>query len=137
MKRHIFLKICFISILFLMIIIYFYPKDIMNDKTNENLFKVKTPLLFSVGIDDYYLLPKNVNLQYVRSYPEGFTSYKMSFVFEDADLPIVESDRPLYRGGNFVTSPIWVEDIKNDRLMSLINNYPLSKTELRDFLLHS
>ena len=120
-----------------MVAVFFYLKDTMNDRDNGNYYETENPLLFSVDEGNYYLLPKNIDIQYIQSFPEGFDLFKMNFAFEGESLPIVESDKLLYRNGSFVTSPIWVRDIDQDELMPLINSYPLTKSELRDILSHS
>lgn len=100
---------------------------------SQKMSKVHTlefPLL--LGADEqsknFHLLPKGTTLYYDRSYPEGFTRYKVYINIDRMPLKLTQLNDP------YLIKPIDAYAPSKDDLAKLLSQYPLSKDDLSAIL---
>ena len=102
----------------------------LGQKTMTKVHKLEFPLILSSDMPskNAHLLPKGTVLYFDKSYPEGFTRYKVYINVDRTPLKLEE-----------LTDPTTIDPIdaavpgKSD-LIKLLRDYPLTKSDLESIL---
>jgi len=92
--------------------------------------KLEYPLMLSsnVGSNNIHMLPRGTVLYFDKSYPEGFTRYKVYVNIDRTPLKLEELADPTE------IDPIDAAVPSKEDLLKLLSDYPLTKGDLESIL---
>lgn len=113
----------------LMILISAYEFFLGRDAMTK-VHKLEYPLMLSSNIEskNIHMLPRGTVLYFDKSYPEGFTRYKVYINIDRTPLKLEELADPTE------IDPIDAVVPSKDDLLKLLRDYPLTKSDLESIL---
>ena len=102
----------------------------LEQKTMTKIHKLEYPLILSSdsSTKDIHMLPKGTILYFDKSYPEGFTRYKVYINIDRTPLKLDDLSDPTE------INPIDAAAPNKDDLLKLLRDYPLTKNDLESIL---
>lgn len=103
---------------------------IMEHKAVTKIHKLEYPLIVSSDLasESTHMLPKGTVLYFDKSYPEGFTRYKIYVNIDRMPLKLNDLIDPTEINPIEATAP------SKDDLIKLLRDYPLTKSDLESIL---
>lgn len=120
-----------IGVAVIAIALYIYAKySISEDKKVTKIHKLEYPLILSSDAPskNTHMLPKGTVLYFDKSYPEGFTRYKVYINIDRMPLKLDDLSDPTE------ITPIDATAPSKEDLLKLIQDYPLTKGDLESIL---
>lgn len=102
----------------------------LEDKAVTKIHKLEYPLILSSDSSskNTHMLPKGTVLYFDKSYPEGFTRYKVYINIDRMPLKLDDLSDPTE------IAPIDAVAPSKDDLLKLLRDYPLTKSDLESIL---
>lgn len=109
---------------------FFLNNFVPEHKSMTKVHKLEYPLILSSDLPskNTHMLPKGTVLYFDKSYPEGFTRYKVYINVDRMPLKLDDLSDPTE------ISPIDAVAPSKDDLLKLLRDYPLTKSDLESIL---